>query len=92
MGAKLASALAEQGFRVDSVGNADKFGYDATEIHVHSPATPLAGERVRVALALRTAVVAPDPLAGGQSPSSDVTVIVGRDYATPPQHEASAVK
>jgi len=92
MGTKLAGALCEQGFRVDSIGNADTFGYDTTEIHVHSTATPLAGERVRAALALKTAVVQPDWVANGPSPSSDVTVIVGRDYATPPQHEASAVK
>jgi polyisoprenyl-teichoic acid--peptidoglycan teichoic acid transferase len=91
MGTKLAGALREQGFRVDSIGNADTFGYDTTEIHVHSTATRLVGERVRAALALKTAVVQPDWVANGPSPSSDVTVIVGRDYATPPQHEASAV-
>jgi hypothetical protein len=92
MGTKLAGALREQGFRVDSIGNADTFGYDTTEIHVHSTAPRLVGERVRAALALKTAVVQPDWVANGPNLSSDVTVIVGRDYATPPQHEASAVQ
>jgi hypothetical protein len=93
MGAKMAGALRELGFRVDSVANADSFGYDATEIHVHSASTPLAGERVRQALALKSAVVQPDPLSSpGASPASDVTVIVGHDFAVSPQHEASAVK
>jgi LCP family protein required for cell wall assembly len=93
MGAKMAGALRGLGFRVDGVGNAAKFDYDATEIHVHSAAAPLAGERVRQALALKSAVVQPDPLpASGAAPASDVTVIVGRDYSASPQHEASAVK
>jgi LCP family protein required for cell wall assembly len=93
LGAKMASALRELGFHVDSVANADSFGYDATEIHVHSAASPLAGERVRQALALKSAVVQPDPLpAPGVSSNSDVTVIVGHDYSVSPQHEASAVK
>ncbi|MFY9778969.1 MAG: LCP family protein [Candidatus Baltobacteraceae bacterium] len=93
MGAKMAVALRGLGFQVDSVGNADSFGYDTTEIHVHSASTPLAGERVRQALALKSAVVQPDdPSSGASPPASDVTVIVGHDFSVPPQHEASAVK
>jgi LCP family protein required for cell wall assembly len=92
MGAKMAKFLTTQGFVVQSVGNADKFGYDATEIHVHSTTTPLAGERVRTAIPVKTATVQPDPIPTGSKPASDVTVIVGRDYAVPPQSEASAVK
>jgi LCP family protein required for cell wall assembly len=88
-GARLAQALRRQGFVIDGVSNAPSFSYDATEIHVHSTAAPLVGERVRSALALKTATVAPDTL----RTASDVTVIVGRDFATPgqpPQSEASA--
>ncbi|MGP6158309.1 MAG: LCP family protein [Vulcanimicrobiaceae bacterium] len=92
LGAKMAGALRGLGFRVDSVANADSFAYDATEIHVHSATAPLAGERVRQALALKSAVVQPDPPSAGAAPSSDVTVIVGHDYSVSPQHEASAVK
>jgi LCP family protein required for cell wall assembly len=89
-GKKLASALAKKGFVVTKVSNADSFGYDATEIHVHSAGVPLAGERVRSALALKTATVRPDA-AQTAKPDSDVTVIVGRDFVAP-QSEASAVK
>jgi LCP family protein required for cell wall assembly len=92
MGAKMAAALRTLGFRVVSVSNADSFNYDTTEIHIHSVASPLAGERVRQKLALKFAVVQPDPPSAGASLSSDVTVIVGRDYGGWPQHEASAVK
>jgi LCP family protein required for cell wall assembly len=89
-GAKLASTLEKAGFVVTRVSNADSFGYDATEIHVHTASVPLAGERVRSALALRSATVRPDPTPTAK-PASDVTVIVGRDFVTP-QSEASAVK
>ncbi len=92
MGAKMAAQLQKQGFVVASVGNADKFGYDSTEIHTHSATTPLAGERVRTAIPLKTATVQADVVPAGTKPTSDVTVIVGRDYAAPPQSEASAVK
>ncbi len=86
-GAALAGLLRKQGFVVQSVENASRFGYDATEIHVHSVGTPLAGERVRTALALATATVQPD----AQPSTSDVTVIVGRDYAaTNTERQASA--
>jgi len=90
-GARLAGALRKAGFVVGAVTNADNFGYDATEIHVHTSATPLAGERVRSALALRTATVQTDAIVPAGA-ASDVTVIVGRDYATTPQNEASAAK
>jgi hypothetical protein len=74
---------------VDSVANAARFGYDATEIHVHSVLTPLAGERVRTALALATATVQPD----ARPSAADVTVIVGRDYAaTDSERQASTSK
>ncbi len=88
-GAALADVLRRRGFVVQSVANAARFGYDATEIHVHSTMTPLAGERVRSALALQTATVQPD----ARPSTSDVTVIVGRDYvASVPETHASAAK
>ena len=64
---------------VDSVTNADTFGYDVTQIR---PATamPFLGERVRGDLGVPGAVVAPatDTTPG---PHPLVTVIVGKDYA-----------
>ncbi len=99
LGARVAAALRAQGFTVSSVGNADSFAHDATEIRVHSAAAPLAGERVR--LALPTALVTPDaavtPEAVGSATiaprsGSDVTVIVGRDYLTQPAHKTAAAK
>ncbi|MBV8748316.1 MAG: LCP family protein [Candidatus Eremiobacteraeota bacterium] len=66
---------------VDSVTNADTFGYDVTQIR---PATaiPFLGERVRADLGVPGAVVAPatDTTPG---PHTVVTVIVGKDYASP---------
>jgi LCP family protein required for cell wall assembly len=92
MGARMAEQLTKKGFVIQSIGNADKFGYDSTEIHVHSATTPLAGERVRSAIPVKTATVLADAVPQGTKPASDVTVIVGRDFAAPPQNEASAVK
>ena len=89
-GMKMAAFLKRKGFTIGTVANADSFGYDATEIHVHSAKTPLAGERLR-SLALPAATVAPV-----QTPSedadTDVTVIVGRDFVATLHAEASAVK
>ena len=76
-GMAIAELLRKHGFIVQSVANAATFGYDSTEIRVHSVGSPLAGERVRSALALQTATVQPDAVPS----TSDVTVIVGRDYA-----------
>ena len=65
---------------VDSVGNADTFGYDATQIRPASQ-VPFVGERVRADLGVPSAVVAPatDTTPG---PHTLVTVIVGKDYAS----------
>jgi hypothetical protein len=88
----MAAQLRKIGFLIASVGNADSFTYDATEIHVHSTATPLAGERIRAALAMKTATVEPDGTAN-PAYAGDVTVIVGRDYAaSAPLDQASALK
>ncbi|GAC1494506.1 MAG: hypothetical protein NVS1B2_11260 [Vulcanimicrobiaceae bacterium] len=83
-GAKVASALRKAGFVVDSISNAPSFGYTTTEIHVRGTATPLLGERVRTALALRDATLLADAQGATQATAasaSDVTVIVGRDVA-----------
>ncbi len=79
-GAMLAEMLRRSGFVIASVANAATFGYDATEIRVHSASQPLAGERVRSALRLDTATVRPDA-APSLAQTTDVTVIVGRDFA-----------
>jgi LCP family protein required for cell wall assembly len=64
---------------VDSVGNADTFGYDVTQIR---PVTvlPFLGERIRADLGVPAALIAPatDTTPG---PHTLVTVIVGKDYA-----------
>lgn len=89
--AKVADLLKRHGFVVGSVGDASSYDYNATEIHVHST-MPLAGERVKGALPMKSAVVEADATTSGAPVQSDVTVIVGRDYGKPPQSEASAVK
>jgi hypothetical protein len=89
---KLADQLQKQGFVIDKVGDAKSSDHEATEVHVFST-TPVAGEIVLAALPLKTAVVVPEPYAGTPSASgnlSEVTIIVGRDFA--PQREASAVR
>ncbi len=78
-GRRAADALRRMGFVVDAVGNASNFGYETTQIEVHSTQQPLAGEAIRAKLALRTAIVRPEP---SPSPGSgDVTLVVGRDFA-----------
>ena len=79
---KLADLLRAKGYNVDKVGNAETFGHEQTQIFEHSK-TFGAGERVRSDLAIVPGlVVSPDP---GPAPSagwkSDVTVIVGKDFA-----------
>jgi hypothetical protein len=83
MGAKMAAALRKLGFVVDSVGNADSFGYDTTVIREHSKVAGV-GERVRQDLALKSAAVTPAPSTSpsATAPPTDVTVVVGRDFVT----------
>jgi LCP family protein required for cell wall assembly len=71
--------LTKLGYRVDSVQNADTFGYDTTQIRPASN-LPFVGDRVRADLGVDSATVAPatDATPG---PRNVVTVIVGRDYA-----------
>lgn len=89
-GSKMAALLKAKGFTVAGVANADSFGYDTTEIRVHSTKTPLAGARVR-ALALPTATFGPEETPSGNA-GSDVTVIVGKDFVAVLHAQASAVK
>jgi hypothetical protein len=84
LGAKMADRLRQRGFVVDSVANADTFTYETTVIHEHS-ATAGVAELVRVKLALKTAAVnplpSPEPSASSTPATTDVTVIVGRDFS-----------
>jgi LCP family protein required for cell wall assembly len=83
----VSAKLEKLGYVVDSVGNADTFGYDVTQIR---PATtvPAVGERVRADLGVPGATVAPatDSTPG---PRTVVTVIVGRDYGVTPAAAAA---
>jgi polyisoprenyl-teichoic acid--peptidoglycan teichoic acid transferase len=81
----VANVLKQAGFTIGQVGDAERSDYGATEIHQHST-NVFAGAKVRSALPqrLRAAAVLPD--APSSSPSaaataSDVTVIVGGDFA-----------
>jgi LCP family protein required for cell wall assembly len=82
MATKVSEQLTKLGYAVDSVRNADTFGYDQTQIRTATN-VPNVGERVRADLGVPTAAVAPatDTTPG---PRSVVTVIVGRDFAAAP--------
>jgi LCP family protein required for cell wall assembly len=81
LGAKLAATLRKEGYVINSVGNADSFDYDITQIRA-TPRTPLAGERVRSDIHLSAATVTPVPLPTSSATAlADVTVIIGRDFA-----------
>jgi LCP family protein required for cell wall assembly len=88
---KMAAKLKKQGFVIAAVANAPDYGHDTTEIQTHSAAVPLAGQRVRHALAMPHAIVSPNPSPAPESATSDVTIIVGRDF-NDPEVQASAVK
>jgi LCP family protein required for cell wall assembly len=79
---RMAAGLKKQGFVVVDIGNADSNSHSITEIQTHSPSVPLAGQRVKSALGLGGAKVSPNPETPPQSASSDVTIVVGRDYET----------
>lgn len=73
-----AAKLRKDGYVIDSVGNADAFSYDVTQIRPVSN-VPFVGERVRKDLGVdgATVAVATDATPG---PRSVVTVIVGKDF------------
>lgn len=75
---KVALALRSRGFVVDAVRDADNFSYETTEIHA-TLARPLAADKVRTELGIPQADLKLDS-ASLTAGSSDVTVIVGRDY------------
>ncbi len=84
---RLADLLAHAGFTIGDVGDAERSDYTSTEIHEHSSVT-FAGARVREALpaALHEVTVVPDAAASASpvataTRASDVTVIVGSDFA-----------
>jgi len=93
LGAKLAAELKRDGYVINSVGNADSFDYDTTQIRATSR-TPLAGERVRSDIHLPAASVTPVPdpngsavvtgVPGKATALADVTVVIGRDYVNAP--------
>ena len=84
MGKKMADALRAHGYVIDSISNADSFDYDTTVIREHSK-VPGVGEQVRSQIALKTATVTPAPQASAKpAESGDVTVIVGKDFASAP--------
>ncbi len=73
-----AAKLKKAGYVIDSVGNADAFSYDATQIRPAAK-VPNVGERVRRDLGVDGAAVIPatDTTPG---PRAVVTVIVGKDF------------
>jgi polyisoprenyl-teichoic acid--peptidoglycan teichoic acid transferase len=78
---KFADDLRTRGYVIQKVGNADTYDYTKTEIHAHSK-TFGAGEKVRSEFAaLPEMTVTPEAL-GSPAPKTDLTIIVGRDYAT----------
>jgi LCP family protein required for cell wall assembly len=89
LGAKLADVLRRDGYVITSVGNADTFDYDTTQIRATTK-RPLAGERVRsdIHLAQATVTPIPEPTAAATSAKTpalaDVMVVVGRDYVNVP--------
>ncbi len=92
LGAKLAAVLRKDGYVINSIGNADNFDYDTTQIRATAK-TPLAGERVRndIHLAAATVTPVPNPTVAATAAASskttalaDVTVVVGRDYLNVP--------
>ena len=79
---KFAAMLRAKGYRVGKVGNAESYDFDQTQVYAHSKVVG-AGDRVRSDFAmLPQMMVGPDP---GPAPAagwkSDVTVVVGKDFA-----------
>jgi len=82
LGRRMADTLRARGYVIDSISNADSFDYDTTVIREHSK-VPGVGEQVRSQIALKTATVTPAPQAAAKTTEGgDVTVIVGRDFAS----------
>jgi len=75
----VADKLKHDGYVIDSVGNADGFNYDVTQIRPVGN-VPNAAERVRLDLGVAGAAIsaATDTTPG---PQTVVTIVVGKDYA-----------
>lgn len=81
---KLAAQLKSEGFQIGKVGNAQRSDHTHSVIREHSNVA-FAGAKVRAALplALQNAIVVDqDASDSTATPSSDVTIVIGRDYAT----------
>jgi hypothetical protein len=98
LGKRVADILRRDGYVINSVGNAESFDYDTTQIRATSK-MPLAGERVRsdIHLAAATVTPVPDPTAvaatatpGGAPSLADVTIVVGRDFVNVPAKPAAS--
>jgi LCP family protein required for cell wall assembly len=87
LGKRMADLLRRDGYVVNSVGNADSFDYDTTQIRALAK-TPLAGERIRNDLHLTQATVTPVPEPSATA-VADVTIVIGRDYAALPAAPAA---
>jgi LCP family protein required for cell wall assembly len=79
LGKRFADQLRAAGYVVKSIGNADSFGYDVTQIRTHATTQPFAGERLRSDIRLAQATIS--PVAEATPSGTDVTVVIGRDYA-----------
>jgi LCP family protein required for cell wall assembly len=82
MASKFAAMLRAKGYRVGKVGNADSYDHEQTLVYEHSKVFG-AAERVRSDFGMLSQMtVSPDP---DPAPSagwrSDVTVVVGKDFA-----------
>lgn len=79
---RMADQLRRDGYAIKRVGNADSFGYDATEI-IAPASVADAGERLLGDLRLPSAKLAPAPQSAPSG--SDLTLVVGHDYAQAPK-------
>jgi len=96
LGKRMADLLRNDGYAIGTVGNADSFDYDTTEIRA-TARIPFAGERIRSDIHLAQAAVKPvaeatAPATGSPLTAADVTVIIGRDYAISPAASPSATQ
>ncbi|GAC1391064.1 MAG: hypothetical protein NVSMB31_08270 [Vulcanimicrobiaceae bacterium] len=86
---KIADALKAKGFVIGDVGNAPTSDYATTEIHEHTTVT-FAGAKVRSAMnsKLKNVPILSD-VVSSPAPTSDVTIIVGKDFLSASSQQAS---
>src|SRR5581483_6885196 len=87
MAGRFADELRAKGYKIGSVGNADAFDHPQTQVLEHSKVIG-AGERMRADfMTLGEMVVTPDPdPAPAAGWKSDLTVVVGKDFANAQVH------